>query len=523
ILMLEGSFMDLYNSLGNDNTKWPVLELVYGDAVAPVITPSASNILFVNKAAAGNGTGNSWANAIPELADALKWARQNKDAGLWSSINPLKIYVAKGTYKPLYNAADDSFTTNSNRDNAFVMVENVQVYGGFASGSTDLATRNFTTNETILSGDLSGNDVIGVTPAVGAASITGNEENAYNVVVISKNLGKGLLDGFTIVGGNANVNTVRLVNDDGIPHFRGGGVSVTLSDAKLKNLIIKNNQAIEGGGINFSDCSVASSLANVTVENNSATDYGGGIFVNESYTSFKDISVTHNHSVNGGGLGLRYIVGKFDGLTISNNFASQRGGAIFGAEVEGQAILSNLYINNNEATQQAPAVYLENSTSTSTIASSAIVGHTSTRAPLAFVNNQNVDLTNLTIYNPSAAQQIYIEDGTVDNFRIKNSIILNATNTDAINLDGSSAYFSANSIISGNTSTANGNINATGITAANLFTNAASSDFTLKEDNAAVNAGDNTVYNNSQTPNLSHITKDLAGNDRIRRGAVDLG
>src|SRR5690606_24865534 len=132
--------------------------------------------------------------------------------------------------------------------------------------------------------------------------------------------------------------------------------------------------------------------------------------------------------------------------------------------------------------------------------------HTSTRAPLAFVNNQNVDLTNLTIYNPSAAQQIYIEDGTVDNFRIKNSIILNATNTDAINLDGSSAYFSANSIISGNTSTANGNINATGITAANLFTNAASSDFTLKEDNAAVNAGDNTVYNNNQTPNLSHIT-----------------
>src|SRR5690606_32714451 len=85
ILMLEGSFMDLYNSLGNDNTKWPVLELVYGDAVAPVITPSASNILFVNKAAAGNGTGNSWANAIPELADALKWARENKDAGLWSS------------------------------------------------------------------------------------------------------------------------------------------------------------------------------------------------------------------------------------------------------------------------------------------------------------------------------------------------------------------------------------------------------------------------------------------------------
>ncbi|WP_257667102.1 hypothetical protein [Parapedobacter tibetensis] len=44
------------------------------------ITPSAGNLVYVNKTVdqttTGHiGDGSSWANAVPELADALLWAR----------------------------------------------------------------------------------------------------------------------------------------------------------------------------------------------------------------------------------------------------------------------------------------------------------------------------------------------------------------------------------------------------------------------------------------------------------------
>src|SRR5690606_4092996 len=133
-------------------------DIIYSDeATLTVIAPSTQKVLFVNKSVtSGNGSGNSWANAIPELADALKWARQNKDTDKWSSENPLQIWVASGTYYPLYNAADGAFTTNGNQDNAFVVVKDVHLYGGFAGTETDTEARNLTniSNKTILSGDI---------------------------------------------------------------------------------------------------------------------------------------------------------------------------------------------------------------------------------------------------------------------------------------------------------------------------------------------------------------------------------
>ncbi|SHI72742.1 hypothetical protein SAMN04488096_1042, partial [Mesonia phycicola] len=42
-------------------------------------TLQAQNILYVNKnVSGGTADGSSWANAIPELADALVWAKQNE-------------------------------------------------------------------------------------------------------------------------------------------------------------------------------------------------------------------------------------------------------------------------------------------------------------------------------------------------------------------------------------------------------------------------------------------------------------
>src|SRR5699024_1360894 len=104
------------------------------------ISPSTDNILFVNKsvdqsATGYTGSGDSWDNAIPELADVLKWAREQHDADNdWLENDSLRIYVAKGTYLPKYSPEDgiaDAANPRDNRDKTFLLIKNIQLYGGF--------------------------------------------------------------------------------------------------------------------------------------------------------------------------------------------------------------------------------------------------------------------------------------------------------------------------------------------------------------------------------------------------------
>ncbi|MDR0793020.1 MAG: hypothetical protein LBE82_06905, partial [Chitinophagaceae bacterium] len=74
---------------------------------APV--PNASGVLFVKKGSAG--TGNSWQNAIGEVADALKYAKNN------TAIK--EIWVSAGTYYPMYSPRDGANFADENRNNAF--------------------------------------------------------------------------------------------------------------------------------------------------------------------------------------------------------------------------------------------------------------------------------------------------------------------------------------------------------------------------------------------------------------------
>src|SRR5690554_6502007 len=168
-------------------------------SIAQTITPDANNVIYVNTAVTdGTGDGSSSANAIPELADELKYARTQYNANnTVYDTTPLQIYVAIVTYKPLYNAANGSYTTNGSRDNSFVMVKNVQIYGGFdpANNITDLTHNrilpdNNATVGTILSGDI--------------GTINDNTDNAYHVVISSEDVGNALLNGVTITQGNAN-------------------------------------------------------------------------------------------------------------------------------------------------------------------------------------------------------------------------------------------------------------------------------------------------------------------------------
>jgi hypothetical protein len=156
---------------------------------------------------------------------------------LTRAISGDEIWAAAGTYKP---------TTGTDREATFQLQSGVALYGSFAGTETARSQRNPTSNVTLLSGDLNGEDV----------GFTNNAENVYHVVTGADG---AILDGFTITGGNANRS------GEIITGFGGGIYNISGSPA-LANLTISGNIATEGGGM-FNN-SGNPTLTNVTFSGN---------------------------------------------------------------------------------------------------------------------------------------------------------------------------------------------------------------------------------------------------------------
>lgn len=294
--------------------------------------PNASNILYVNQAvdqmAAGyTGNGSSWANAVPDLADALEWAKAHQ--GRWTANAPLKIYVAKGRYLPGYTPGDNH-TNPANpadsRDRAFYLVPNVKLYGGLdpTGGITEpWQARIFDAGGSILSGDFNNDDVASGGGA--GLNITNNNENAYHVVVVSGNAGSASLDGFTISGGNTHTDE-----------------NLTLTVNALA--VYKNS----GGGMYC--VGAAPLLTLLTIEHNTATDKGGGIFICDgAQPVFTNSRVNGNIALYGGGIANQITTAPvFRNLSITNNKAGDRGGGVYNYSATA-AVFTNTTISGNSA------------------------------------------------------------------------------------------------------------------------------------------------------------------------------
>jgi hypothetical protein len=397
------------------------------------ISPGVGNIVYVNKnVQGGTGEGNSWANAVSELADALVYAQTNKTQ--WSQSSKLQIWVAAGTYKPLYSPADNNFGHPAGRENTFLMVKYVDVYGGFSGSETNLSQRNWNTNKTVLDGDLHGNDL----PNLEREQYQfhdSRQDNAYHVVLYIRNEESNtflsnqrgsILDGFTIKNGNANdfdVNlTVNATDSDG---FMGGGINSRLSFPVINNVILTTNSGYSAGAIS------------VTYARN-----GGVTNYYKIYLTNSLLDKNHGHY---GGSAL-YTPGSV-GLVTNCTFVNHTGG-------EG-------YIGS--------VIYGANTTIVNCIA----------------LNNPGIRfLQSAGDFDPSDFSKTY------------------------------------NSLIHGNTNLTNGNLDATNVTASDLFTDPATGDYQVKAGSATIDAGNISKFLES---GLSSTSKDLAANPRIMGGNIDMG
>lgn len=274
---------------GNPRLTGTAIDMgAYEQTDPQIYTPDANGILYVVKSAAGNGS--SWGSGIGELSMALVVAKKIND------ITPDKVkqvWVAKGIYKPLYSASNPNSLTSAGKNNSFVLIDNVKVYGHFAGSETTIGQRELgnTANRVILSGDLNGNDTYNT-----AGQLTGNsDDNAYHVV-ICVNAGIPLLDGFTITGGSATGGDNLTVNGNYIYQGSGSAITIDSSQPVMANLVIKGNKNGHLGSIyNYNS---ASQWNNILITAN-AGSYNCSGFYNEGPLSTPVIvnaTITNNTS-----------------------------------------------------------------------------------------------------------------------------------------------------------------------------------------------------------------------------------
>ncbi len=290
------------------------------------------SIYYVDADATGAGDGLSWDDAFIFLQHALSEAiYYTSHYGL-----PAEIRVAQGTYKP--NEGVLAVPEFDWRTVTFQLINNVVIKGGYAGcGEADPDARDVDAYETILSGDLLGND---------GPDFANNSENSYHVVTGSGRDATAVLNGFTITAGNADGAGGGLSN-------RGGGMSnYDNGSPTITNCMFKWNTAEWGGGM----CNANNSnptVTNCTFSNNYAQMVGGGMYNLCSISTLTNCTFIGNSGNYGGGIfcgyGMMHIA--FNDLTITNctfsGNTAEYGGAVAVGEGSDLLIVNSILWGNS--------------------------------------------------------------------------------------------------------------------------------------------------------------------------------
>lgn len=303
---------------------------------------SSGQIIYVDADSNDANDGSSWSDAYNYVHEALANASYGDE-----------IRVAQGIYKPWppissppppppppgssqSNEKDDIIISSNDRKGTFLLTNGVVIKGGYAGfGEPDPNARDIEMYETILSGDLNGDD---------GPDFNNNTENTYHVVIGNWTDANTILDGFTIRGGNAN--------DYYSPGDRGGGIYNFGSRMMLTNCTISGNVASgDGGGMYNSssqptvvNCTFSGNLAyvgsgmcnessspNLTncIFNGNSADYGGGIRNYSGQPTATNCTFSGNSAYRGGGMynDVTWLI--LTNCTLSGNVARGDGGGMY--------------------------------------------------------------------------------------------------------------------------------------------------------------------------------------------------
>ncbi|MFB0553237.1 MAG: right-handed parallel beta-helix repeat-containing protein [Phycisphaerae bacterium] len=411
----------------NQNSITQILIITDNGLTGVVTATEADNepdvgVLFVDDDAIGNNNGANWTDAYIHLQDALS------AAAVSSGIE--EIRVAQGIYRP--DRGGDNIP--GDRSATFQLVLGVAIKGGFA-GTNEIEpdARDVEIYKTVLSGDLNSDDIEVADPHKLWDEST-RSDNCYHVVTCTGIDETTIIDGFTITGGNNNID----------PHYYGGGVYNRYGRPVIANCIFTKNSALFGGGgmynvssnptitnciftINYAhryggamdNSSSNPIITNCTFHNNYAYHYGGGGMSNwNSNPVLTDCTFTENSAdgyfTEGGGMYNKASNPTLTNCTFTGNSAingySAQGGAIFNDSdvyligyspsfIGSNPILTDCIFTDNLA-QEGAGIY--NSYSAPTLTDCTFSGNISNSGGGVYNNKSNPSLTNC-IFNVNAA------------------------------------------------------------------------------------------------------------------------
>lgn len=437
-----------------------------------IVRPSqgSGSILYVNNQVDTtvpeyDGSGDSWANAIPELRDALTWAADNET--FWNAENTLQIRVAAGVYTPVV-PNDPLNVTESEHEATFQLLNHVEIYGGFEGTeepSFDLNDRDLEANLTILSGDIDGNDTSTDGVVTDTDDLVGT--NSRNVVTSSGTDSTAILNGVTITAGYANWN---------------------YSDRTLRN----------GAGI--LNISGSPTLSQLTITGNRSNWQGGGIYNENGSPVLNDMVITGNHAEYGGGMYNNHAETSpvLTHVVISSNTASQDGGGMFNND-DTSPVLTNVKIINNTAGRVGGGMSFVN----------------------AFATLMNVTMVGNSGHWSYSGHGLYNHQSSIG---IHNSIIWGNGSVGDLGDDIQYSLVQGQSENDSYTDENNHNL----VSASDpLFTDPANGDLTLLPISPAINAGDPNTDLSLFLTDSDNNPIDLAGNPRVYdasgSGVIDLG
>jgi len=309
---LKGSFGPLEPGLWmfycNRSGAWFYLEFEVGSAPGP-------SLYYVDAHARGLNDGSSWTNAFTRLQSALAVASPG-----------CEIRVAQGIYRPDQGPLFYSGDPNA----AFQLARGIVLKGGYGgSGWPRPDERDLVAHETVLSGDLGGNDKA-LACLCDMLTDPSRFDNSYHVVVTSGADSTTVLDGFTITGG------VAAGSHEPDKSSCGGGIFNMNGSPTIRNCLIVGNASVFYGGGIYSSSRTAPTITNCTISANWAQWWGGGL-----YNDWDGELIVTRCAVTGNGVEFRGggLYCHTDGLLdvanciVSGNMASEasfgQGGAVY--------------------------------------------------------------------------------------------------------------------------------------------------------------------------------------------------
>lgn len=356
-------------------------------------------VYYVDANATGANDGSSWTDAFTNVTDALALTNLNDT-----------VWVAKGTYTLADKNTPIAINTNE-----------VDIIGGFSGTETTLADRDLTaihtTNATIFTGDITGDDIDG--------DFTSNKtDNAERLFEIR----------------NSNVTFDGIIFENIYDTSQSGGVeengvlfipnSLNINNLKIKNSVFRNNYS-NGYLLKMRTLNGGLFLENTTFVNNTSVNLGLVYVQSDStngyiFTRWANVLVADNDT-NSSALNLfrsDYANGNtFDVVINNSTFINNENNNTHGNVIEASGNGSlNLNVNNS--------IFWQNTTN----------GTAATRD----ISNGIDTSYDVFIYNSIAA--VPANAGTYGTFSTTNVTTLNPT-VDNLNLDANYKPTSASNYI----------------------------------------------------------------------------